>query len=61
MELNDGHYHEAMDRLHVICENIDSHVKDHPAIIDVEANNEIDEALSILMDVYRRVGEKDPT
>jgi len=61
VEINDGHYLELMDRLHIISCTIDAHILTHPL---TEANKDIqikiDEALSLLMDAYQMVGNKIP-
>ena len=31
-DFNKGHIHEAMDRIHVICSNIEDHLLGHPAV-----------------------------
>ena len=30
MKINNGHYYELLDRIHVIIENIDTHLVNHP-------------------------------
>ena len=60
-KINDGHYLELMDRLHIISCTIDDHILNHPL---AEANKDvqikIDEALSLLMDAYQMIGNKIP-
>lgn len=57
MEINDGHYLEVMDRLHVIMETIDTHLLQHPL---VEQNPElgalIDESIGDLFRAYQLTG-----
>jgi hypothetical protein len=57
MEINDGHYLELMDRLHVICCTIDEHILHHP-LSDVNPNiqTKIGTALELLADAYQDVG-----
>jgi hypothetical protein len=61
MEINDGHYLELMDRLHVVCCTIDDHILNHPlSEVNKDVQSKIDEALSLLMDAYQLVGNKIP-
>lgn len=61
MELNEGHYFEALDRSHVLMCSYSDFVDSHPA---VQAHPEIAErasaALEAMMDVYQAVGAKMP-
>jgi len=56
-KLNDGHYLEVMDRLHVITDMIDRHLMDHPVI---DKNEDLKKLITFttinLMEVYQRVG-----
>lgn len=60
-ELNDGHYHEVLDRLHIVSSIIDTHLLEHP-VFDHSENDEIKnlvkDALSLLGDAYQLVGTK---
>lgn len=60
MEINDGHYLELMDRLHVVCSTIDNHILKHP-LTEVNSNIKIkiENALELLYDVYQDVGNLD--
>lgn len=61
MEINDGHYLELMDRLHVIMSNLNDHCLEHPlAQSDEEIQSKIEYALEQLWDVYQMVGNKSP-
>jgi len=58
MEINDGHYLEVMDRLHIIMDNIDGHLLQHPL---VEQNPKlgklIDKSIGDLYRAYQLAGE----
>lgn len=59
-KINDGHYLELMDRLHVIACTLDEHCIKHPlAQSDKEIKFRIDYALGMIMDAYQYVGQKD--
>lgn len=61
VEINDGHYLELMDRLHVVCCTIDDHILNHPlAEVNKDVQEKIDEALEILMEAYQMIGNKIP-
>ncbi len=55
-EWNDGYWLEAADRIHVIQENIQSHLVDHPAIIKADVQEDIDMAMECLQRAYNLVG-----
>jgi hypothetical protein len=57
IKINDGHYLELMDRLHVASCTIDDHILNHPLCEEnKDIQNKIDEALSLLMEAYQMVG-----
>jgi len=61
IEINDGHYLELMDRLHIVNCTIDDHILNHPlAEVNKDIQIKIDEALSLLMDAYQMIGNKIP-
>jgi len=61
MEINDGHYLELMDRIHVVSCTIDEHILNHPLCeINKDIQNKIDEALELMMEAYQMVGNKTP-
>jgi len=61
VEINDGHYLELMDRLHVVSCTIDDHILNHPLCENnKDIQNKIDEALALLMEAYQMVGNKSP-
>ena len=61
IEINDGHYLELMDRLHIVNCTIDEHILNHPlAEVNKDIQIKIDEALSLLMDAYQMIGNKIP-
>ena len=59
-KINDGHYLEAMDRLHVITCMMEDHLMNHPVI---ENNKDLKKLVNFsiinLMEVYQRVGALD--
>jgi hypothetical protein len=56
-EINAGHYFEIMDRSHVIIDNIDAQILNHPAM-DEENKAKIESAMTIIFDVYQWAGKK---
>lgn len=58
-KLDEFHYHELLDRLHVQCDNIDRHLLSHP-VCDEES--EIKEIITKCLDdlffAYQKLGEK---
>ena len=60
MEINDGHYLELMDRLHVVCCTIDEHILNHPLTeVNPYIQTKIENALELLYDAYQDVGHLD--
>jgi hypothetical protein len=56
-KLNSGHYHEMMDRLHIIMENINDHLIQHPvAKVNKKLNAKLNTALENLWDAYQIAG-----
>jgi len=56
-KLNPGHYHEMMDRLHIIMENLNDHVIQHPvAKVNKKLNAKLNTALENLWDAYQIAG-----
>ena len=61
IEINDGHYLELMDRLHIANCTIDDHILNHPLCeVNKDVQNKIDEALQLLMEAYQMIGNKIP-
>ena len=61
IKINDGHYLELMDRLHVIMSNLNDHCLEHPLTeSDEEIKFKIEYALGQIWDVYQIVGSKTP-
>jgi hypothetical protein len=59
-KLNPGHYHEMMDRLHIIMENINDHLIQHPvAKVDKKINSHLNKALEELWEAYQLTGNLD--
>jgi hypothetical protein len=60
MEINDGHYLELMDRLHVVCCTINDHILNHPlSEVNPIIQTKIENALELLYDAYQNVGNLD--
>jgi len=58
-KLDDFHYHELLDRLHVIMCTIDEHIQQHPAAkLDTELNSLISAAQDKLWEAYQLTGSK---
>jgi hypothetical protein len=58
--INAGHYLELMDRIHIVCCTIDEHILNHPlSENEPDIQNKLDEALSLLLDAYQLVGNKE--
>lgn len=59
-KINQGHYLELMDRLHVIAENVDTHCLQHPvAQANVNLQLILEHALDQLMEAYQLIGDMD--
>ena len=55
--INDGHYLELMDRLHIINCTLEDHLLDHPVTTKYsEVKELIEEAQSKLLTAYQIVG-----
>jgi hypothetical protein len=58
--INKGHYLELMDRIHIAACMIDDHILNHPlSENEPEIQNRLDEALSLLLETYQIVGNKE--
>ena len=56
-KLDQFHYHEALDRLHVIMSTIDDHLIQHPVCkLEKEVGNKVEEAFTLLFQAYQEVG-----
>ena len=61
VEINDGHYLELMDRLHVVMCTLNDHCANHPlAQSDDDIKFKIEYAIGQLWDAYQMVGNKIP-
>lgn len=57
-ELDKFHYHEMLDRLHVIMSMADDHLQQHPvAKIESEVGQLIDDAITNLYKAYQLTGK----
>ena len=57
-ELDKFHYHEMLDRLHVVMSMADDHLQQHPvAKIESEIGKHIDNAISSLFQAYQLAGQ----
>lgn len=60
-EINDGHYLELMDRIHIVMMNIQDHLIDHPlAEKEKDIQKIIEKAQHNLCKAYQLVGNKSP-
>jgi hypothetical protein len=58
--INQGHYLELMDRLHVVMCNVQEHCIDHPLTKkNKEIKFKLEYALGQLWDAYQEVGKLD--
>ena len=58
--LDKFHYHEAMDRTHILCENINDHLLQHPVCkLDKEIGMKVELALDTLYEAYQIIGSRD--
>jgi hypothetical protein len=59
--INDGHYLELMDRIHIVMMNIQDHIIDHPlAENERYIRKKIEKAQHKLWEAYQLVGNKSP-
>ena len=57
--LDKYHYHEVLDRTHVIMSNINTHLTEHPVLeLETEINNLVVEAQAKLWEAYQLMGSK---
>ena len=57
--LDQFHYHEALDRLHVVMETIDTHLTQHPVLkLNKDIAVLVEEAQTKLFQAYQLAGEK---
>jgi hypothetical protein len=59
IKLDKYHYHEMLDRLHVVMSMVDDHLQQHPvAKIELEIKDLISEAQDKLAEAYQLVGNR---
>ena len=59
IKLDNYHYHEMLDRLHVVMSMIDDHLQQHPvAKIETDIKDLISEAQDKLHEAYQVTGNK---
>lgn len=59
-EINEGHYLELLDRLHVLAENLHTHCLQHPlAEYDTDIYKAIETAIDATYEAYQIVGSKE--
>ena len=57
-KLNDGHYLEIVDRLHVVSSIVDTHLLQHPVCkLEKRVSEKVDDALIQLFDAYQIAGK----
>ena len=60
-EINNGHYLELMDRLHIIMMNIQDHIVSHPLTEnEKDIQKKVEQASFKLWEAYQMVGNKIP-
>jgi hypothetical protein len=60
-KINDGHYLELMDRIHVAMCTINDHCLEHPLTQnEPEISVKINDAVALLYEAYQLVGNKSP-
>ena len=58
--INDGHYLELMDRLHIVICTLNDHCLEHPlSQSDKEIKFQIEYAIGQIWDAYQLVGSKE--
>ena len=58
--INQGHYLELMDRIHVLCCTLDEHILNHPlSENEPDIQSKLDSALELLLEAYQIVGNKE--
>jgi hypothetical protein len=58
--INDGHYLELMDRIHIVMMNIQDHLLEHPLVENYkDIQTKIEKAQNNLWKAYQLVGEKE--
>ncbi len=59
VEINEGHYLELLDRLHIVMSNLNDHCLEHPVSqADEEIRFKIEYAIGQVWDAYQIVGSK---
>jgi len=59
IELDDYHYHEVIDRLHVVMSTIDDHLIQHPVLkLESDAKDLVVAAVDKLWEAYQLVADK---
>jgi len=60
MRLDEFHYHEALDRTHMLLCMIDDHLREHPVVKKhKQLKIRVEIAEDILAEVYERIGALD--
>ena len=54
-EWNDGYIAEGCDRVHIVTNMIEEHLREHPAIKKAGCSKKINEAIDLLNDCYQEV------
>lgn len=58
-KLTKEHYHEFIDRMHVITSNIDTHIIQHPICkLDKEICTKVEKAMDLLYEAYQLGGSR---
>ena len=58
VKLNQGHYHEVMDRVYIMASNLEDFVIMHPVVLDnKKLNKDLNSALVLLAGAYQEIGK----
>ena len=61
IKINDGHYLELMDRIHIVMCTLNDHILHHPLTEnEIEITKKVEDVISSLWDAYQLVGNKIP-
>lgn len=59
IELDKFHYHEALDRSHVIVDMMNDYLLEHPAVSqNKKIKKKVEKAIENLADAYQLIGQK---
>lgn len=62
IEINEGHFIELTDRIHIIVSNIEDYLIKHPLLLhenNKELKSRVEKASELLVEVYQMTGNLD--